>query len=276
MTNPSQNFGFWYDGQWQAGEQISLKVNDPGLLYGATVFSTMRVYEKQLNHPLTLWAAHCDRLSQSIQALGWRSPDWAKLRQGAERMAQDYPILRLTLFPDGREWITGRMLPLDLVQRQQQGIVARVAPELGQRSLPHLKTGNYLTPWLGLQQQSAYSVQEMILVDQEGNWLETTIGNLWGWGDGVWYTPSLANGLLPGIQREQILAQLRARGQVVVEHVWSIDWVQKLQWLGYSNCVVQMMPIRSVWVGNDCWDLGGDRSVVEDLWDWMGWGTFEA
>ncbi|MEW6498638.1 MAG: 4-amino-4-deoxychorismate lyase, partial [Cyanobacteriota bacterium] len=115
---------FWYNGQLMDGSTLELAIDDPGLLYGATVFTTLRVYQQSLNHPLTHWQRHCSRLLSSLQTFGWQLPDWQRLREGAEVLSTSYPVLRITIFPDGREWITGRFLPPDLGQRQQQGITA--------------------------------------------------------------------------------------------------------------------------------------------------------
>jgi 4-amino-4-deoxychorismate lyase len=236
---------FWYDGQAHQGSQICLEVTDPGLLYGATVFSTLRVYGN-LDHPLTNWQQHCDRLHNSLRSFGWQPPDWARLLQGARWMAQTYPVLRLTIFPDGREWITGRALPADLAQRQTDGITAWVAQGLGVRSLPEHKTGNYLTPWLGLQQLGRQQSEEAILTNGAGHWLETLTGNLWGWANGIWYTPSLEVGILPGILRDRLLQRLNSHHKIVEECVWDDVLVNQLEALAYSNCIVEIVPIRAV------------------------------
>ena len=128
MTNPGQNSppvdqGFWYDGQWRSGHELSLSISDPGLLYGATVFSTLRIYE-DLHHPATDWLAHYERLRQTLATFNWPMPDWERVEAGAVTVARYYPVVRVTLFADGREWITGRSLPVDLAQRQRQGITA--------------------------------------------------------------------------------------------------------------------------------------------------------
>ncbi|HCF27363.1 MAG TPA: 4-amino-4-deoxychorismate lyase, partial [Cyanobacteria bacterium UBA11049] len=46
---------------------------------------------------------------------------------------------------------------------------------------------------------------EAILVDANGNWLETSTGNLWGWQNGCWWTPPLEAGILPGVVRQQLI-----------------------------------------------------------------------
>jgi 4-amino-4-deoxychorismate lyase len=236
----------WYDGQAVTENTITLAINDPGLLYGATVFTTLRVYEENLDHDLTQWQKHCHRLSESLQTFHWQQPCWKQVRKGAECLSQYFPVLRITLFPDGREWITGRNLPPDLAQKQEQGIIAWLADDEGfRRSFPQHKTGNYLSSWLALQRAKEKGAQEAILVDEQGNWLETSTGNLWGWKDGIWWTPRVKKAL-SGIARSRILSILKQQNIPVQETVWTPDFVDSLQALGYSNCVVEVVPIHTV------------------------------
>jgi branched-subunit amino acid aminotransferase/4-amino-4-deoxychorismate lyase len=242
---------FWYDGSLQPeGSSLALSPTDPALLYGATLFTTLRVYG-DLDHTQTQWPAHIDRLKLSLRALGWVEPDWIKVRQGAKSIAT--PIRRITLFSDGREMVTGRELPLDLADRQQLGIVAWVAPK-ERRSLPQHKTGNYLLPWQCLQQAAHHGAQEAILLDDQDHWLETATGNLWGYAQGQWWTPPLEDGILPGIARQQIIQHLNHQGQTVQKIPWDGATIARFEGLVYSNCVVEWVPIRQV--------IWGDRTLI--------------
>ncbi|MEB3231298.1 MAG: aminotransferase class IV [Leptolyngbyaceae bacterium] len=243
---------YWYTGQLIEADAIALPISDPALLYGATIFTTMRVEGRSLDHPLSFWSAHCDRLHTSLQQLGWVEPNWPRLRLGAEQMAAHHPILRLTIFPDGREWITGRSLPPNLAEWQQSGIAAWLAPPQWGRSLPGHKTGNYLAPWLALQQAQQQGCQEAILTDCQGNWLETSTGNLWGWSDNCWWTPSLrmADGdavvILPGVARSHLMAVLKWHNMEIQECIWSSDRVAQFEAVVYANSVRRIVAIAQV------------------------------
>lgn len=238
---------FWYDRQLIDASRLALELNDPGLCYGATSFTTMRVYEQSLDHPLTCWRSHCDRLRNNLTTFCWQQPDWQQLRQGAELLAVNFPVLRMTIFPDGKEWITGRHLPPHLEQNQVSGIIAWVARDaLYRRDLPQYKTGNYLAAYLARNQALRLQAQEAILIDPQGNWLETSTGNLWGWKNGSWYTPHLDQGILPGIARSRWLDYFGSRKLTVIENIWTKEFISTLEAIAYSNCVVDWMPIKTV------------------------------
>ena len=243
---------YWYDGELIKGDKIQLNITEPGLIYGATVFTTMRVYDRSLTHSLTNWSAHCDRLKHSLTVFNWQQPDWQRLQQGAELLLTSFPILRIAVFPDGKEWIAGRNLAPDLTQRQQQGITAWVAEDaLYRRDLAAHKTGNYLGAYLARQQALQLGAAEAILIDTQGNWLETSTGNLWGWKNDRWYTPTLDSGILPGIGRSQLLTWLRQHHLAVQENIWTPEFLEGLQAIFYSNCVVEIVPINNIiWSGD--------------------------
>jgi 4-amino-4-deoxychorismate lyase len=232
---------YWYCGESIESQTIELDINDPGLLYGATVFTTFRT-DRLVGFLLDL---HCDRLRSSIDDLNWHQPNWERVRSGVECLKSEFPVLRITIFPDGRELITGRDLPPNLATWQKQGVTVIIVEPQFTRSLPQHKTGNYLAPWLALQQARNQNIQEAILTNDLGDWLETTTGNLWGYRDGCWYTPPRSAGILPGIMRSQIL-QLLNQHQSVLEIEWDRDWVKDLEAIAYSNSVIHLLPINTV------------------------------
>jgi 4-amino-4-deoxychorismate lyase len=235
---------YWYRGQWHDQATLHLAYDDPGLIYGASVFTTCRIYAGSIDHPLTLWPLHQQRLQNSLVALGWTMPDWNAVRHGIQLIKQ--PVVRVTIFPDGRELIFGRDLPVDLCQRQEQGIIAKVMPGFD-RSLAHHKTGNYLAPWLAKQQ--AHPASEAILINQEGQWLETSTGNLWGWDGNQWYSPRHQS--LGGVVRTYLIQWLQSQGKIVDEHPWDKNTHQKFTSIAYSNSVVQLLPIHTVILTED-------------------------
>ena len=243
---------FWQNGQLYSAQTLTLDIDNPGWLYGATVFTTLRIYDRTLQHPLTNWNGHCDRLRHSITHFGWQQPNWDSIRQGAQSLLAHYPILRITVFPDGGEVITGRSLPIDLDRRQRDGICAWLADEPQfQRTLPAHKTGNYLSAWLALQMARRMNAEEAILVDRQGYWLETSTGNLWGWQQGCWWTPPLAGdsleeGILPGLMRSQLMDYLQQCNLPVIQQPWTAEVIGDFEAIAYTNSAIEIVPIHTV------------------------------
>ena len=88
---------YWYNGRQITKETIELDISEPGLLYGATVFTTLRTAELS---PLII-ELHYQRLRSSIIDLGWIQPEWEQLQQGIAALTPKFPILRITIFPNG-------------------------------------------------------------------------------------------------------------------------------------------------------------------------------
>ena len=240
---------YWFAGHLYEGEQITLAASNPALAYGASVFTTMRIYENNLGHPLTAWDWHRDRISQSIHFFDWPQPDWQDVAKGCQAMLASYPVLRLTILANGQILITGRPLPSNLHQQQIDGVTVWVAqsPQY-QRSLPDHKTGNYLPCWLAMQAAKSHGARDAILAALSGEWLETSTGNLWGYKAGQWWTPPLTSGLLPGISRARLLKSLA--DQAISDTPWTLDIVKQFECLAFSNCVVELLPIHTVLLRN--------------------------
>jgi branched-subunit amino acid aminotransferase/4-amino-4-deoxychorismate lyase len=239
---------FWYNGQFFFDNKLEIRSDDPALLYGASAFTTLRVYDRSLENRLTSWLAHYHRLSQTINDLAWEAPDWQRVEQGIKVLLPYYDVIRVAIFPDGREYILGRHLPIDLPLKQSRGISASIVEDFGdRRTLPTHKTGNYLASWMALNRAKKIGADEAIFLDCQGNWCETATGNLWGWRDGQWWTPSLNGKILPGIRRAELIQCLSGQNLPVAEVVWSPSFVAGLEALAYTNCVVEVVPIHTVW-----------------------------
>lgn len=266
MSTNQLDQSYWYDGHMMEGDTLTLPCQEPGLLFGATVFTTLRVYDQQLNHPWTAWAAHVARTQRSLQAFHWPEPDWERVKQGAAQLAQRYPVLRVTIFPDGRELIIGRSLPPNLETLQTTGITAWVVDSADySRPLPGHKTGNYLGCWLSLQAAKRMNAQEAILVNEQGHWLETSTGNLWGWAEGQWWTPPLGVGILPGVLRSRLITGLETQHQTVQTTPWTPDQCAQLTYLAYTNSVYEVVPIHTILQGTASVNYNPDHGKTAQL-----------
>ena len=257
----------WYDGSLfmaDTASAASVPLDDVGLRFGATVFTTLRVYHQDLDHPLTQWQEHCNRLRRSIEEFGWAPPDWQAVRAGCQHLKAHFLILRVTVFPDGREWIAGRSLPPRLAAQRQTGIRCWVASPDYARSLPTHKTGNYLACYLARQQAQRHGADEAILTGVQGNWLETATGNLWGWAKGQWWTP-MSSQCLPGLMRERLIQTLAGSGQLPVGYAWTPERVEGFEAIAYSNCAVELLPVHTIFSGTTTLEYNPKHASIRAL-----------
>jgi len=273
----------WFNGVLLADREAEGRIaianhalDDAALKFGASVFTTMRVYEQRLDHPRSQFSAHCDRLNYSVDAFSWQQPNWTYIQEGCQQLLAHYPVIRITLFPNGTEWITGRTLPAQLTTWQQAGITGWLAPPTYARSLPAHKTGNYLACWLARQEAKKQGANEAILTNFQGDWLETATGNLWGWADGRWWTPlaspvgpSGEPACLPGIMRSQIQKILGEKGQIINAQVWSQAVVSRFDAIAYSNCVVELVPIHTILHGRTTLEYNAHHASLKALRQWF-------
>lgn len=235
---------YWYNGNILDSNHIELEIYNPAFLYGATIFTTMRIYEKSLNHQLTNFQAHLNRLKNTIKKFNYINPNWQDIEKGCEQLLDYFLVLRITIFPDGKELIIGRNLPENLTEKQDKGITAWVANKFYQRDLNGYKTGNYLTAWLALREAQKLDAQEAILTNKNKNWIETSTGNLWGYKEGIWFTPSLKNGILPGIRRKMIIQ--KSQLSIKKNNHWNLTFIRSLEAIGYSNSVIEFIPFKKI------------------------------
>jgi branched-chain amino acid aminotransferase len=86
----------------------------------------------------------------------------------------------------------------------------RPAPAVTRRNeaspLSHLKTLNYLDNILARREATRLGADDAILLNSAGRLAEATIANLFVLKGGIWRTPPVADGALPGIARGLLLA----------------------------------------------------------------------
>ena len=254
---------YWYDGQPVVSDTITIPIDDPGLLRGVNLFTTLRVHHT-LDHPATQWPAHCDRLRTTIETFNFTPPNWDHIRAGAEYIHQHYPVVRILVFPNGIEWITGRLIPSDLDRKHTEGITAWLAPPEYQRAMPQYKSTSYLASWIGDREGRARNAEATILTNPDGHWLETTTGSLWGYRDGQWWVPPQFTETKDGRPLAQrlssttqnfIIQLLEKEGQTVGLRPWTPDWVPQLEAITYGSTITGAVPIRRVLDsdGRSCW-----------------------
>lgn len=90
-------------------------------------------------------------------------------------------------------------------------------------SLSNLKSGNALIYVLASQYAAAYSLDDVLIMNQHGRIAEATSSNVFWIKNGIIFTPPLTEGPVAGIMREVVIKKATAQGLMVREMELTIE-----------------------------------------------------
>lgn len=178
------------------------------------LIETLRV-EADGRMPLLPW--HLERLSASVSALGYR---WSveAVQRAIAREAADLPEgvthrMRVLVADDGKITITHA--PLDALPALPK---VAIAPTRLSSSAPMLRHKTTHRPWY--EDAPAWLAAhpdhfDLLYLNERGEVCEGSRTNVYVLRDGVWLTPPLTCGLLPGAKRAELLDDERVQEAVL-------------------------------------------------------------
>lgn len=217
MSLPGPARHFWIDGIEAPVDQARIAVADPGLLCGLGLFETLAVRGRRAVD-LT---EHLARLEAGGRALGISLPPLERLRSVLEQAAgdagcSDCGFVKLVVIESGR-WvvISGAIDPAE----EGRPVSAVLLPwrRNPQDALVGLKTLNYAANVLGLREARRRGADEGLWLNVRGRLAEGCTSNLFVLSGDRVHTPSLGEGILPGVVRGHVLSAARGLGLVVHE-----------------------------------------------------------
>lgn len=194
------------DGRLAPDGLVRLDPEDPGLLWGVTVFETLRVRRGGIRS----LGAHLSRLRRSAALLDLACPvptslqAWCWTAQAALGVPE--AVIRITLTAGGTALVLARPAP----RRRTAVRCVRVPVPRFFGRLAAAKHGNRLA---GLRMVAAHpDVDEVLWTDAEGRLMEGTWSNVVGVEDGLVVTHPDDGQILGGITRAAVLALAKAQG----------------------------------------------------------------
>jgi len=192
---------------------------------------------------IPLLACHLERLGASSSALGYVCTT-ASLRTTIQRTCASLPSgieHRLRLLLDHQGKVTLSATPL--APLPSRPLVA-LAPQRLPVDSTWLRHKTTYRPWFDaatawLAQHPDYF--DLIFFNEHNQLCEGSRSNVYLLLDGLWYTPPVACGLLPGVQREQILAS----GQALERCLTQAD-LARAQGVKLSNALRGWFEVRLV------------------------------
>lgn len=226
----------YVNGNWLDEQHATVSVFDHGLLYGDGVYEGIRIY----NGIMFKFDEHFIRLIRSARGIGLTVPATeCELREiiedGARRSGLKNAYVRIVLTrgvgpigPDPEPCSQPNLIiilkdvpPLhgngDPIIRTAISTIRRVAVD---SSTAEIKSLNYLPSVLAKAEVARLGVDEAILLDSQGFISEAPVSNIFIRDGGRILTPSVANGILPGITRRFVIEILQSNGwEVTVGNV---------------------------------------------------------
>jgi branched-chain amino acid aminotransferase len=228
------------NGRLHPADEPSLCPLNRGFLYGDAVYEVWRSYDRVL----FAWNEHWSRLEQSATAVFLHLP-WtpAHMLREIQRTAAAYRertgdtgdiYVRLQIYRGNGA------IGLDTALADEPGYILLVqqvpdlAPEVWRRGLrlslarslrrndvatlnPAWKTGNYLNSLLGLREARARGADEVLMLNLRNELTEAAVSNVAFVGNGRVVTPPLEAGILAGITRKLLLAEVVPAAGIEVE-----------------------------------------------------------
>jgi len=224
----------WSMGEWCEETDFTVSSRDRALLHGLAAFETMLAIDGVIQHE----ARHRRRMARTVDALGLADVsglDWermaaelceknglgrgrARLRltvtSGEGALAEPGPgagaMVWMTAQPLAEMASSCRIVTLPWVRNERSALVG-------------MKTTSYAENLLGLQWARARGAEEGIFFNTRDELCEACTANVFVKIDGVWHTPSLASGCLPGVMREVILERdASIKESVITRAEWDV------------------------------------------------------
>jgi branched-chain amino acid aminotransferase len=215
----------WFNGELWEGD-IAISPHDRGLTLGDGVFETIAVTEG-----IALWRdEHLERMRKAAAELGVPFPK-AQITTAVDALilrAKGHHVLRLTLTrgAGGRglsadvstPTLIGTSQPFDVSLRFQAMTMMTASLRRNLQSpTSRLKTLSYIDNILAAREASAAGMDEALMLNTAGRVASATIGNVFLEIDGLLITPSLKEGILPGIMRNVVISKAKQMGVTVRE-----------------------------------------------------------
>lgn len=240
-----------------------LPLSDRGIIYGDGLFETVRIYR---GAPFLL-AEHFFRLQggahrlelklelkeEELLAAAGRLIAANGVREGVLRL-----ILTRGLQAAGGLWPaeTGRATLLMTAaegipyceEQYRRGLHGTVVsfPRNELSPLVKLKTLNFLENILGRREAAAGGYDEGLFVNSRGELTEGTTCNLFMVSRGVFHTPPVSCGLLPGITREVVFKLAAGKGITVLESAFNSTALLHADEAFLTASLIEIMPLVSL------------------------------
>lgn len=247
------------NGRFIPSEDACLPLNDTALLYGDTLFETLRADANTIR----LQGEHLDRLCLSAHLLDFPC-DRRRIETAIDQMAAALKHrcsrLRLTLGRGPAEgfklatgddnWFALTAVAASRLDTDERELGTSCVRAPNRRSnpldhLPQMKRGNHADCLYAADYARKHNAREALFVEQ-GLIIEGSSSNIFVRCGDQLYTPPLGKLVLAGVTRRQIISASIEFGLQIIEEALPIERVLQADETWLSNAMVELLPVARI------------------------------
>jgi branched-chain amino acid aminotransferase len=255
----------WMNGELYPLSQALIPVNDRAVLYGDSVFETLRAYR---GRPFRL-SRHLERLAEGCRLMRIEMPlELKEIAQAVEQLIEANGLdgegdayIRITVTggatagPKGLDrpaeagmFIIAHPYEPPTPEAYVRGMSLAVSGIKRNASSPlcGIKTGNCMDAIFAKQEASDRGFDDAVMLTAAGNIAEGTSWNIFMVKDDELLTPNMGCGFLPGITREAVVELALAAGVPVRQVLENHQTLLSCEEAFATGSTVEIMPIRQV------------------------------
>lgn len=231
--------------------------------FGFGLFETMLIVDGEIQ----LKDYHWDRLFDGINKLKFIMPElmtkeWMEseiMRTVKKNKAEKLCRVRFQIYAgrggyyDGQNpWtefiIYTRTVEPHLLQLNEKGLATIFAKDIAKSNdgIANMKTTNAMQYAIAARQAAAAKVDDAIILNTDGNAIETTIANIYCLKGDTIYTPPLSDGCVAGVMRRHVFQQLQDSNFTIEEKTFTKDFLKSADAVFATNAIRRLKWIASI------------------------------
>lgn len=251
------------NGKFYKDTSAGVPYDSRAVRFGFGLFETMLI----LDGKIQLKQYHWDRLFAGIEQLNLVMPELMTKEWMEEEIIKTVKknhmekICRLRfqvyagkggLFDGQSPWtefiIDSHAIAGDIIQLNEKGLTLVYAEGLAKSpdSMANMKTSNAMIYAVAARQATAKKVDNAIILNTNGNPIETTLANIYCIKVSTIYTPPLSDGPIAGVMRRYLMQQLPLKGFDIVEQPFTKDFLKSADAVFTTNAVRRLKWVASI------------------------------
>ncbi|MFC5077189.1 Aminodeoxychorismate lyase [Vibrio thalassae] len=245
---------------WRDGSQVDhVSVTDRSFQYGDGCFTTILTKSGKMQ----LWDQHVKRMERALSQLKISPVDWHKLKSDIDKLASPKVLAGIKIHVSRGEGGRGYSpnvnrgplitlsqfeFPASYIELRRSGLEMTLCDiSLGLNPLlAGLKHNNRLEQILAKEHVERSGHIDGIVLDIEGNVIETTMANIFWFKDGVLHTPSLKMAGVEGVMRGEVLRIVAQDECPIVIDSFKLSTLKAADEIFVSNCILGVAPVTKI------------------------------